>query len=42
MAMLWDIMTTILPGRQLRVRSSICLYSESPSAYSRYIVSALT
>ena len=32
----------ILPGRQLGVRSSIYLYSESSSAHSRYIVSALT
>ena len=42
MAMLWDILTNYIAGRQLGVRSSIYLYSESPSAYSRYIVSALT
>ena len=37
-----SVRLTILPGRQLGVRSSIYLYSESPSAHSRYIVSALT
>ena len=31
---------SILPGQQLGVRSRI--YSESPSAHSGYIVSALT
>ena len=42
MAMLWDIMTNYITWSEIEVRSSIYLYSESPSAHSRYIVSALT
>ena len=42
MAMLWDIMTNYIAWSVIGVRSSIYLYSESPSAHSRYIVSALT
>ena len=38
MTELWDIMTNyILLGRQLGVKYSIDLYSESPSAHSGYI-----
>ena len=37
MARLWDIMTNYIAWLAIGVRSSIYLYSESPSAHSGYI-----